>query len=351
MEIKQPGVLASVILSFVLATTTLTLARVASAQEGLAGLWLIEMDVDPVTVGLMDLEETADGWVAHVEGGPVGLEVDGNKIEVVVDSRDIAGFVFERKLSGELDGDEITGTVTMVNKPDSDQNGRSWKAVRFDPDAAPEGEPRPDDILGTWVAVQGLDFRKYKMDLTPEAQEWHDGYLLHLDQPNVRCVSIGITQLLTWSYPFEIMQNGDRMTILYEVDSEVRRIYLNDHEPSEYFPNAPMGFSRGHWEGSTFVVETDRVSQNVRDFRGEPISENARLEERYTLNEDGTELSAVIMVIDPDNYIKNPIRRRRWQKNNDMEIFPYECDPMGFFRQLHEDEESALYFGRAYRAF
>jgi hypothetical protein len=312
---------------------------------------LMELNVDPVTVGLLEIEQVGGVWVGHVEGGPVGLSIDGNKLEVVVDSRDIAGFVFERKLTGELSGDGLSGTVTMVDNPESDQNGKTWTATRFDPDAAPVGEPRPDEILGTWVAVQGLDFRKYKMDLTATAQEWHDGYLLHLDQPNVRCVSIGLTQLITWSYPFEIVQHGDRLTMLYEVDSEVRRIFPQDHEPSEYFPNAAMGLSTGHWEGSTYVINTDKLAQNVRDFRGEPISENAQVEERYTLSEDGNNLSAVITLIDPDNYHNTPIRRRRWERNDSLEIFPYECDPMGFFRQLHDDGESELYFSRAYRAF
>jgi len=327
------------------------LPLIAHAKQGFDGKWLIELSVDPVTVGMLEIESTSKGWIGHVEGGPVGLQIKGKEILITVDSRDIAGFVFERKLTGKLTEGVLTGTVTVVDKPDSNENGKTWVATRYDPDAPALGKPRPNDLLGTWKPVQGLDFRKYSMDLTASAKEWHDGYLLHLDQPNVRCVSIGLAQLVTWSYPFEILQNGDRLTMLYELDSEVRRIFPKGHKPSEYFPNSAIGFSTGHWEGSTYVVVTNRLAQNVRDFRGEPISENAQIEERYSLSEDGNELSAVISLVDPENYKKSPIRRRLWKRDDDLEIFPYECDPMAFFRQLHDDGETELYFSRSYRAF
>jgi hypothetical protein len=112
-----------------------------------------------------------------------------------------------------------------------------------------------------------------------------------------------------------------------------------------------MGFSAGHWEGSTLVIETERLSRNVRDFRGEPISENARFVERYTLSEDGTTLSAVMTLHDPENYLRPPIRRRIWSKDSDAVIFPYECDPDSFFRQLYEEGVMQDYIDRAGRRF
>lgn len=188
------------------------------------------------------------------------------------------------------------------------------------------------------------------MDLTPEARAWHEGYLLHLDQPNVRCVSPGIVAMIAWSaYPSEWLINEGRITIIYEVGSEVRRIYLDGREPPEYYPHSPMGFSTGHWEGDTFVIETTLLSRNVRDFLGEPISENARFVERYNLNEDGTTLTAVMTLYDPENYLKPPIRRRQWRRDSEAVLFPYECDPDSFFRQLYEEGKTQEYIERADR--
>jgi hypothetical protein len=112
-----------------------------------------------------------------------------------------------------------------------------------------------------------------------------------------------------------------------------------------------MGHSNGRWEGGTLVIETGLLEKTVRDFRGELIGENARIEERYTLSEDGNTLSAVIIVHDPDNYRRAPIRRRRWVRNDDAEIFPYTCDPDSFYLTMFENGELEMYKERADRRF
>ena len=80
----------------------------------------------------------------------------------------------------------------------------------------------------------------------------------------------------------------------------MRRIWMNGREPSEFMPPSRMGHSNGHWDGSTLVIETKLLDKTVRDFRGELISENARIEERYELSEDGNTLMLVVTVHDPD---------------------------------------------------
>jgi hypothetical protein len=188
------------------------------------------------------------------------------------------------------------------------------------------------------------------MDLTDAAAAWHADYLMHYDQPNVRCVSAGIVAMVAWgAYPFEILATENRLTFLYEVDSEVRRIFLDGREPPEYFPPSPMGFSNGYWDGSDLIVETQLLEGNVRDFRGEPVSEGARMHERYSLSEDGNTLSAVIRLLDPANYKVPPIRRRQWVRNPETRIYPYECDPDSFYRQMYEQDKLDMYFERAKR--
>jgi len=168
----------------------------------------------------------------------------------------------------------------------------------------------------------------------------------------VRCVSPGITTVVAWgAYPFEILPGEDRLTFIYEFDSEVRRIFLDGREPPAYYPHSGMGFSTGRWEGRHLVVETTLLAPNIRDFRGEPVSENARLEEVYTLSDDGQTLSAVITLHDPDNYERPPIRRRAWTRSTDRQIFPNECDPDSFFRQMYNEDLLDMYFERSKRRF
>lgn len=339
-----------VLTCFVIFVANILAFGTVSAQDSLQGDWMLELTGDGPTIeGLLTLRESAAGWVGHVEGGPVDISVDGDSIEIVVDSRDLAGFVFNRRLSGQYSESGMSGSFTIEGATEDPEPGGEWTATRKTPDRKPL-PPNPVDISGIWTPAPGVDFRKYSMDLTAKAREWHADYVMHYDQPNVRCVSAGIVAMVAWgAYPFEILESKDRLTFLYEVDSEVRRIYLDGKPPPDYFPPSSMGFSNGHWDGSDLIIETQLLEGNVRDFRGEPVSEGAGMRERYSLSEDGQTLSAVITLLDPDNYNVPPIRRRKWLRNPDTEIYPYECDPDSFYRQMYEQEKLNMYFERAQR--
>jgi hypothetical protein len=211
----------------------------------------------------------------------------------------------------------------------------------------PRADADPVDLSGIWMPGPGIDFRKYSMDLTPAAQEWLDGYLFHYDQPNVRCVSPGVVAMSAWGgYPMEILATENRFTFLYEVENSVRRVFMDGKEPSENMPPSAMGFSNGYWDGQTLVIETKLIAANVRDFRGEPVSDEAQMIERYSLSADGQTLFAVMELHDPTNYQRPPKRRRQWLRDPDVEIFPYECDPDSFYRQMYDEGKLDMYFKR-----
>ena len=107
-----------------------------------------------------------------------------------------------------------------------------------------------------------------------------------------------------------------------------------------------MGYSNGRLEDGEVVIETRLLNHTIRDFNGEPISENAEIVERYRLSEDGNRLSMVMMLNDPDNYERPPIRRRVWTRNDDAVIYPFECDPDSFFRQLFNEGRMQEYIDR-----
>ena len=85
--------------------------------------------------------------------------------------------------------------------------------------------------------------------------------------------------------------------------NEIRRIYLDGRQPPEYSDWYPMGFSSGRWEGSTLVVETTLLQPSIREWMGDPVSENARVVERYRMDDDGTlELDDPVLIEDRDRY-------------------------------------------------
>jgi hypothetical protein len=316
------------------------------------GDWML--DVRPAgapVIGLLQIEHNNDEWSAFVEGGPAPIQIDGDHLNIDIDTRDIRGFVVVLRLEGQLDDNRLSGSYTVQSDAEVSFTPGTWSAVRH-VEKERTKDPDPVDISGIWTPAPGVDIRKYSMQLTPAAEAWHNGYMMHYDQPNVRCISPGIVAMVAWGgYPFEVLDSAGRLTFLYEVDSEVRRVFLDGRNAPEFYPPSGMGYSRGHWEGNSLVIETTHLQSNVRDFRGEPVSENALMHEVYTLSEDGQRLDAVITLHDPENYERPPIRRRAWTRNPDTEIFPYECDPDSFYRQMYNENLLDMYFERSKRRF
>ena len=336
------------------------------SQGSVEGDWMLELNgsqaqiADAIVIGApqhptpsiqgkLSLKKSGQGWIAHVEGGPVSVEIKENQIELLIDSRDLAGFVFFRRLKGQFSDKFMSGSFTIEGNTEQPEPGGYWSAAPIKPaDTAKNAEPV--DITGIWTPAPGVDFRKYSMDLTDTAAAWFDNYIAHYDQPNVRCVSPGIVAMVAWgAYPIEILESKNRLTFLYEVDSEVRRVFLDGKPPPEYYPPSPMGFSNGYWQGSNLIIETQLLEGNIRDFKGEPVSEGARMHEQYSVSEDGNTLSAVITLLDPKNYKQPPIRRRKWVRNSATEIYPYECDPDSFYRQMYNENKLDMYFSRSQR--
>ncbi len=52
---------------------------------------------------------------------------------------------------------------------------------------------------------------------------------------------------------------------------------------------------------------------------------------------------------DPENYQRPSIRRRMWTRQDGAVIFPFECDPDSFFRQLFNEGRMQEYIERTPR--
>ena len=316
------------------------------------GRWKLSLQDNKRTlVGILEIEKDGDGWVAYLEGGPTTVETDGDNVVIIADSRDIRGFVFDRRMAGTIDGDSMSGTYVQEGAAASKEEPGPWRAVREPLQDRKARPPKAVDMAGTWTATQERDFRKYTMALTPAGEKWLESYLPYYDQPDVRCTAIGLPGLTTYSFPFEIIASENRYTMIYEYKHMVRRIWMDGREPSDYMPPSRMGHSNGHWDGSTLVIETKLLDKTVRDFRGELISENARIVERYDLSEDGNTLTLITTVHDPENYFRPPVRRRQWIRDDTAEIFPYTCDPDSFYLKMYEEGEMDMYMERTDKRF
>lgn len=335
-------------------TVTVCLCGLAHAQQSrnLVGEYLLTLENESADVmGLLVLERDNGEYRGFVENGPIDLTISGNSIEMRVDYRDPSGRQFFRNLTGQIsanDNDEIvmSGTYTG-NSSSGNIPQQSWQAGPYMSMDTSLLAPDPIDLSGVWGNGSGVDMRKYSMDTTPAAQAYTEAYDENLDQGVYRCMSPGIVQMHGYVYPVEIVHADDRIILTYEAFHQVREIYLDDREPPAYYPHSRLGFSKGHWEGNTLIINTTHIHSNTRDFSGEPLSDNATVVERYWIDEVGA-LRSYMEVHDPENYNRPPIRRlRREREDNIAVLFPYECDPESFYRQLYDEDRMEEYWSRS----
>jgi hypothetical protein len=104
---------------------------------------------------------------------------------------------------------------------------------------------------------------------------------LKLD-PEVKCFLPGVPRANYMPFPFQIVQSSDPILISYEYDGAVRTIFM--HNPGEAPIDSWMGWSAGHWDGDTLVVDvTGMNDQTWFDRVGDFHSEMLHVTERYTM--------------------------------------------------------------------
>lgn len=316
-------------------------ASVGAAQpgEGLGGRWLLTLEAgNAVHSGVLEIETDGSGLAAFVDGGPVAFDVDAGRVAMDIDTRDGGGRLLSYGLTGALRDDVLSGVL----RPPLDAPEGTWHAERMVERA--EQPPRPVDFSGIWSRVSS-GIAKVHLDYTAAAQSAVDGYS-YLDDPVLRCVSPGLARVSGWPYPLEIVQTDAQLTILYESFHEVRRIDLDGRGYPEDVPSRAMGYSLGHWDGSTLVVETQKLSPAFVDLNGQPLSENARIVERMSLDDGGETMRSEMTIYDPVHYRRPIARHRVWKKTPETVILEYDCDPYPFFRGLAIEGKLEEYWDR-----
>ena len=87
------------------------------------------------------------------------------------------------------------------------------------------------------------------------------------------------------NYGMQLLQQKDKITILYNYDHQYRQVRMNAAHPEHVTPSW-YGDSVGHYEGDTLVIDT--VGQKVGPFSmidwfGTPFTERLHVVERYRL--------------------------------------------------------------------
>ena len=208
------------------------------------------------------------------------------------------------------------------------------------------------DFNGVWSVIQhdGPSDR-FTMAADPplsaKGQAVVDAYRAKYDvkkydmEPNQYCVEHGMPTAMfgLGGMPMEVLQQPHRMSIFSEAANQFRRIFVDGRKMPKDFPPTPNGYSIGHWEGDTLVVDTSALEEWY--LARWPHSDHAKFVERFSMKDakdvklprplrPGITLSGNILIdemtmIDPNMYDKPASVTYYYRQIGDDEIFYDGC--------------------------
>ena len=206
-----------------------------------------------------------------------------------------------------------------------------------------EGKP---DLSGIWnltTTAGGIsqlkpsEIKPWALKVSKEREE-----ALGRGNPGVNCLPTGPRPP---AGPAKIVQTPTLIIILYE-DLTYRQIFLDGRDlPKEPNP-AWMGYSVGHWEGDTLVVESIGYNDRTWLERGYPHTESLRSTERFHRGDFG-HLKVDATYSDPEAYNRPWTGKTEWRYFADTDLLEYVCaenekDSVHLVGTLSDDTKNAV---------
>jgi len=177
---------------------------------------------------------------------------------------------------------------------------------------AADGHP---DLSGVWQADGQTYFFDLAAGLQPgdvvmlpwaRAEQQRRATRDHGDDPLASCLPHGVPRINTNGlFPFKIVQTPSLVVILYEQLNLFRQVFLDGRQIAGDVNPAWLGYSVGHWDGDTLVVDTRGFNDKTwLDTRmGRPASDALHVTERFRRPTMG-DLEIVATIDDPKTYAK-----------------------------------------------
>jgi len=202
-------------------------------------------------------------------------------------------------------------------------------------------EAQRDAIFGTWMLIPGgfaTSGPQFMMDfLTETGRAEVEKYNPFTDDPTYRCEPVAIRR--AWGAPgtpLAISMAGDDVLIRHEWMDAQRLIHMNQDAVPEGTEPSILGYSIGHFEDDTLVIETTHFTQGVLNqfvvvenepMRGLLHSEALRTVERIRLDPERNRLVMSIDHYDPVFFSRDFPTYTREFAPSDLAIQPFGCIP------------------------
>jgi len=211
------------------------------------------------------------------------------------------------------------------------------------PPGAPMPSADPRDLQGTWYHNQNLDFRMqrdmygvpapYNMAgakiLARRVNSLKDGK--PFINASAKCRPPGPQWQRDLNMPFQIFQSKDWIEFVFEEYHGRWQVVMDPTKAPPPAQKAYMGYSVGHWDGDTLVVESSDFRQPLwLDVDGTPLSANGKLIQRIRKVDNGgqTPFLEIVTTIDDPAYYTHPwsvVRTFAWQPT--LTVFSeYNCE-------------------------
>jgi hypothetical protein len=145
------------------------------------------------------------------------------------------------------------------------------------------------------------------------------------DDPSfLRCEPYGLVRQILARHQLEIRQLGkDRLELHYGEWDVRRTIFMNGRKRPASEPLSLLGYSVGHWEGETLVIETSGIRANRTPWQSEH-SDQLHVVERYTRSKDGKTLTVAATIHDPWGLKEPVVLKHVWAWRPDQTIAAYD---------------------------
>jgi hypothetical protein len=168
------------------------------------------------------------------------------------------------------------------------------------PPVSPPGEPPQTTFANVGAGFKdGLPLRPWAAELLKKRKEENSK-----DNPDAHCLPMGLMQFHIHPQPRRMIQTPDEIVIIYEGNAGLREIFTDGRALPKNGDVQPWwyGYSVGHWERDTLVVETTGFRDDGwLDIWGSPLTDQAKLTERFQRLSYGT-LRIDVTIDDPKAY-------------------------------------------------
>jgi hypothetical protein len=148
-----------------------------------------------------------------------------------------------------------------------------------------------------------------------------------IGDPTAGCSGGGFPRVMAVPYATEILDTPEMIVWLWEGGDRVRRIYKADRNTLKPMPPLYSGLPVGHWEGDTFVIQSEGfVAATLMHPSGAPHSPALKVTERLRFIDGNDLIEDVATFEDPEALVEPFVQRWTLKRDDSIRMMEYSCE-------------------------